>query len=161
MIPSLKVLATVLVVALVGTGAYYAYTAMSLPGPATGAVPTSFTVHGKAYWFNYTATNSTEWEKGLMNTRITPSTTMLFVFPYPAKLGFWMYDTNTSLDIIWINATGSLGKVVYLVTSAQPCYVEALCTTYTPSSPANFVIEAKAGFVEANDISIGTIVRFN
>lgn len=161
MSPSLKALATALIVVLVGAGAYYVYTAVSLPGPATGAEPTSFTVHGNTYRFNYTATNSTEWEKGLMNTRVTPSTTMLFAFPYPTKAGFWMYNTNTSLDIVWVNATGNSGQVVYVVTSAQPCYIRALCVTYTPSSPANFVIEAKAGFVEANGISIGTVISFN
>lgn len=161
MASSLKALVTVLVVALVVAGAYYTYTAVSFPGPATGVVPTSFAVNGKTFRFNYTATNSTEWAKGLMNARVTPSTTMLFMFPYSSEWGFWMYDTNTTLDMIWINATGSSGQVVYVVTSAQPCYVRTLCTTYTPTSPANFVVEAKAGFVQANNIKIGSSIRFD
>lgn len=161
MTPSPKALAAVLVVGLVAAGVYYTYTATSLPGPATGPVPTSFTVNGKTFQFNYTATNSTEWKEGLMNARVTPHTTMLFMFPHSARWSFWMYDTNSSLDMIWVNATGGSGDVVYLVTSAQPCYVMALCTTYTPSAPANFVIEAGAGFAQANGISIGSAVRFD
>lgn len=161
MAPGPKALAAVIVVAVVVGAAYYIYTASQAPGPVTRALPTSFTVNGRTYEFNYTATNSTEWEKGLMNTKVTDSTTMLFAFPYSAQWRFWMYDTNTSLDMIWINATGSSGRVVYLVTSAQPCYVSASCTVYTPTSAANYVIEARAGFVAKNGVSVGTTVAFH
>jgi uncharacterized membrane protein (UPF0127 family) len=70
-----------------------------------------------------------------------------------------MSNTNTSLDIIWINATGSTGRVVYVHADTRPC--ASSCPTYYPSSPANYVIEAKAGFAEANGIEVGTQIQFS
>lgn len=97
-----------------------------------------------------------------MGKDVTSTTTMLFAFPYPSTWGFWMYNTSTSLDMIWVNATGGRGQVVYVVTAAQPCFnLDGVgCTTYTPPEPANYVIEAKAGFAAANGIVVGTSVQF-
>lgn len=156
---SLKVMALAAVVAVVIVAGYEVYV-LSLPtGAVTAGVPTSFTVNGKTYTFNYTATTQPEREKGLMNTRVTSSTTMLFAFPSFGRWSFWMYDTNTSLDIIWLNATGSTARVVYLVTGAPSCYKSGSCPVYTPSSEANYVIEARAGFLSANGISVGSIIE--
>ncbi len=140
--------------------AYSLYLSTSAPGSVTSHVPSSFTVNGKNYVFTYTATNQADREAGLMNRRVTNTTTMLFSFPSFGLWQFWMYDTNTSLDMIWVNGTGNQGKVVYLVTSAQPCYNRGACTIYTPATPANYVIEAKAGFAAANGVGVGTSIRF-
>ena len=140
---------------------YEIYVLSSPPGPVTSQVPTMFTVNGKNYVFNFTATTQAERLAGLMNKTVTGSTTMLFAFPSFGKWSFWMYDTNTSLDMIWLNATGSSAKVVYLVTGAPPCYNTSACADYTPSSPANYVIEARAGFAAANGIAVGTYVTLS
>jgi uncharacterized membrane protein (UPF0127 family) len=157
--PSLKVIAVAVAAAVVIIAGYEVYTLSLQPGAVTTGVPTSFTVNGKTYSFNYTATTPAERAKGLMNTSVTPSTTMLFAFPSFARWSFWMYDTNTSLDMIWLNATGSAAKVVYLVTSAPPCYDSGACAVYTPSSAADYVIEARAGFAAANGISVGSVIE--
>ena len=136
------------------------YSLYSLPGTVTGPVPSSFTVNGKTFGFNFTATTQAERESGLMNRKVTGATTMLFAFPAYGKWAFWMYGTNTSLDIIWVNATGDLGQVVYLVASAPPCYNSGACTIYRPTSGANCVIEAKGGFAAANGITTGTTIQF-
>ena len=95
-----------------------------------------------------------------MNTKVTNTTFMLFVFPAPGYYKFWMYETNTSLDIIWVNADGNLGRVVYVVTSAEPCYKQESCPIYTPSAAANYVLEARSGFVQTNGIEVGTEIQF-
>jgi len=97
-----------------------------------------------------------------MNTKVTSNTTMLFAFPYSSNWAFWMYDTNTSLDMIWVNATGDSGLVVYVENGATPCFNSFGfgCATYTPSAPANYVIEAKAGFAAEYGITTGTTVEF-
>ena len=152
--------ATVLVVALGALLVGYTLYAMSaVPGPVTTGVPTSFTVNGKTYAFTYIATTQSERQEGLMNKEITNATTMLFAFPSFGQWPFWMLDTNTSLDMIWVNGTS--GRVAYVVTSAPPCFVSSSCATYTPTAPANYVIEAKAGFAAANGIAIGTTIRFH
>jgi uncharacterized membrane protein (UPF0127 family) len=145
-----------LVAALVG---YTLYSISTGPGTANSSVPASFTVNGKMYTFTYTATTEAEREAGLMNRKVTGATTMLFVFPRFGVWSFWMLDTNTSLDMVWVNGTS--GKVVYVVTAAQPCYNSSACTIYTPTAQADYVIEAKAGFAASNGIAVGTSIRFN
>lgn len=152
-------MAVALVLAAV-TGSYEIYAIGRGPGVYTNAVPSAFTIDGKNIPFTYTATTPAERMTGLMNRKITNATTMLFAFPAADKWQFWMYDTNTSLDMIWVNATGDSGVVVYLVTSAPPCYNSISCSVYTPTAAANYVIEAKSGFAAANGIAIGTAIQF-
>jgi uncharacterized membrane protein (UPF0127 family) len=140
--------------------AYQVYLSAVGPGNYTSAPPSSFTVNAKTYHFTYIAVTQSEREAGLMNTKITNATTMLFAFPSEGRWSFWMYDTNTSLDMIWINAMGGVGRVVYVVEGAPPCYDSQTCTSYAPASAANFVIEAKSGFAAENGVSIGTTIRF-
>jgi uncharacterized membrane protein (UPF0127 family) len=142
-----------------------AYAASGTAGSVTSPVPSTFTVNGKTYAFTYTATNNVQRRAGLMNKQVTNTTTMLFAFPAMGAYQFWMYDTNTSLDMIWINATGITGRVVYVYADAQPCHSLSLfCPNYPSSSStnymANYVIEAKAGFAEANGIEVGTQIQF-
>jgi uncharacterized membrane protein (UPF0127 family) len=157
---------TIAIAAIVVVGlilVYGIYQATNGPGTVTTRVPSGFTVNGRTYTFTYVATNQSERQTGLMNRKVTNTTTMLFAFPYPSTWTFWMYNTNTSLDMIWVNATVNPGRVVYVVASAQPCYnlFGLGCTKYTPTEPANYVIEAKAGFAAANDIANGTSITFN
>jgi uncharacterized membrane protein (UPF0127 family) len=141
------------------------YATLGMSGSVTSPVPSDFTVNGKTYVFTYIATDDAQRAAGLMNKQVTNTTTMLFAFPAMGAYQFWMYDTNTSLDVIWINATGNAGRVVYVYTDAQPCYsLPIFCPNYPTASSAdyeaNYVIEAKAGFAEANGIEVGTQIRF-
>jgi uncharacterized membrane protein (UPF0127 family) len=138
---------------------YEIYAASAGPGTVVTKTPAGFSVGGRTYLFNYTATTQSERAAGLMNTKVTNSTTMLFAFPSFGKWTFWMYDTNTSLDMIWLNATGTSATVVYVVAAAPPCYDPSACQYYTPTALANYVIEAKAGFSAANGIEVGTAVQ--
>lgn len=119
-----------------------------------------FVVHGKRFNITYKATNLAQWQIGLMNKTITNSTTMLFVFPSNSYYPFWMYDTYTNLDMMWLQANGSTGRVVYLVRNATPCFNKSQCTTYNPTATATYVIEAKAGFANLNNVTVGTTVSF-
>ena len=150
------ILATLLVALLV-LSASYVY---SRPGSVLGPLPTTFRVAGMTYHFTYTAADESQREAGLMNKKITDSTFMLFAWPAPGLYQFYMYNTNSSLDIIWIDATGGTGTVVYVYRGAQPCFEILTCPRFTPTSQANYVIEAKAGFAEANGITEGTQVQF-
>jgi uncharacterized membrane protein (UPF0127 family) len=151
-------IAAVAVVAVIAV--YTVYLVTGVPGAVTGRVPTSFTVNGRTYTFTYIATTEAERQQGLMNKQITNATTMLFAFPSSGQWSFWMYDTNTSLDMIWVSANGNAGSVVYLVTGAQPCYDSSKCAVYSPTASANYVIEARAGFASANGVQIGTTIQF-
>ncbi|HXW95460.1 MAG TPA: DUF192 domain-containing protein [Nitrososphaerales archaeon] len=151
------------VLAVVALLAFYTtYESSTVPASVTSKVPSSFSVNGKTFVFTYVATTQKQRQGGLMNTKVTSNTTMLFAFPYSSNWAFWMYDTNTSLDMIWVNATGDSGLVVYVENGATPCFNSFGfgCATYTPSAPANYVIEAKAGFAAEYGITTGTTVEF-
>jgi uncharacterized membrane protein (UPF0127 family) len=142
-----------------------AYAMLGTSGSVTSPVPSTFTVNGKTYAFTYVATDDAQRAAGLMNKQVTNTTTMLFAFPAMGTYQFWMYDTNTSLDIMWINATGNAGRVVYVYADAQPCHsLPIFCPNYPTSSSANYaanyVLEAKAGFAEANGVEVGTQIQF-
>jgi len=144
------------------------YDMSQVPGTVTSPVPTSFTVNGRTYTFNYTATTQAEREAGLMNKMVTNSTTMLFAFPSPIRQSFWMFDTNTSLDMIWVSVSGRVGSVVFVQSDAPPCLVPAdqsnSCPVYPLGEPppeASYVIEAKGGFAAANGIASGTTLEFS
>ena len=160
--PSRKVFALCVIAVVAGLLVYTVYESSNVPGSVTSEVPSRFTVNGRTFVFTYVATTQQEREAGLMNRRVTNATTMLFAFPYSSTWAFWMYDTNTSLDMIWVNATGDTGRVVYLEAGAPPCFNSFGygCATYTPTSPANYVIEAMAGFAAAYGITPGTAVTF-
>ncbi len=123
----------------------------------------SFTAGGKTFHLTYVATNDTTRAKGLMDTKVTDSTTELFVFPSSDYYSFWMYGVNSSLDIMWVDTptSGNSGSVVYLAPDSPPCHVTVVCTNYQPTAKANFVIEAKGGFAAANGIKLGTTVTIN
>lgn len=158
--PLLKAIAVAIAAVVIVFAGYGIYVMEMQQSSFTGPVPSTFTVNGKTYAFTYAATSRVQWEAGLMNKKITNTTTMLFAFPNFDTWTFWMYDTNSSLDILWLNSTGGTARVVYLVMSAPPCFNAGTCARYTPSSAANFAIEAEAGFAAANGISVGTPVKF-
>jgi uncharacterized membrane protein (UPF0127 family) len=137
------------------------YVLFASPGQVElASIPSHFTVGGRTFGITYVALNESEWKSGLMNRKITDATTMLFIFPKSDIYPFWMYDTNSSLDIIWLSVNGDVGKVVYMVANAPSCYLPVGCPTYTPSTAANYVIEAKAGFAADNGVAIGSVVEF-
>jgi uncharacterized protein len=157
MVSSAKVVAMLALGMIVVLVAYAVYLTAVIPGCAPSPVPSSFTVNGKHYVFTYVASCESQREAGLMNSKVTNSTTMLFAFPSNAAWTFWMKDTNTSLDIIWISATGTRGMVVYIAAGTVPESTRLL----TPTAAADFAIEAKAGFAAENGIVNGTAIQFD
>ncbi len=118
----------------------------------------SFTFNNMTYAFTYVASTPAEWESGLMNKTVTNSTFELFIFPKPAVYPFWMKNTYYPLDMIWIN-----GSSVVYVAHAVPCISyspgQSNCTVYNTGYPADYVIEAHAGFANRTGIVVGSPVR--
>lgn len=77
---------------------------------------------------------------------------MLFIFDKPDRYSFWMYGMMFSLDIIWLDKEG---KVVHIVTDAQPCPQQGPCQSYTPGSEALYVLEVSSGFASQQNITVG------
>ncbi len=131
-------------------------------GPST--LPNSFTVHNTTFNVSSYALTQQQREQGLMNATITNQTFMLFVFYNSSIYPFWMKNTYSPLDIIWIEAENGTGRIVYAV-NATPCVSydpnQTSCLVYYPKSDANYVIETKSGFMQRNNISIGDPIVLN
>ncbi|PIN93127.1 hypothetical protein COU61_01000 [Candidatus Pacearchaeota archaeon CG10_big_fil_rev_8_21_14_0_10_35_13] len=81
---------------------------------------------------------------------------MIFIFPERSNWGFWMKNTQISLDILWL---GNRGEVLFLKEGAEPCPAdEDSCTTTTPpiEVKAKYVLELNSGEIEKNNIKLGS-----
>ncbi len=78
---------------------------------------------------------------------------MLFVFPAPENLRFWMHNTYLPLDMVFIRADR---RVLGVVRNATPM------TDDTRGVPGDsqYVLEVRAGFAERHQITDGTPVEF-
>jgi uncharacterized membrane protein (UPF0127 family) len=74
---------------------------------------------------------------------------MLFVFPQDGYYAFWMKDMEFSIDMVWLSAQG---KVVFIEQNVAP---STYPNAFQPTSPARYVIELPAGFVQQYNIKIG------
>ncbi len=82
---------------------------------------------------------------------------MLFVFPKASIYRFWMPDMNFPIDIFWINN----GMVVGVEENMSHNFDPVNPRYYSPSVPAQFVIEVNAGFARRHNIRVGDRVTFN
>lgn len=89
--------------------------------------------------------------QGLMFRESVPEGTgMLFVFSEEVQSPFWMKDTPTSLDMLFIRE----GQIVSIIENAVP-YSEDLLT---PGSTYTMVLEVPAGYAANHDIQAGNAV---
>jgi uncharacterized membrane protein (UPF0127 family) len=103
------------------------------------------------------ADSPSEWEQGLMfREKLNDDSGMLFVGDKETTLVFWMKNMKFALDLIFISTNK---KVVDIKQNFQPCMVEN-CPDYSSKTPARYVLEVRAGFIEKNKISIGDSVAF-
>ncbi|MFA7309979.1 MAG: DUF192 domain-containing protein [Candidatus Paceibacterota bacterium] len=74
---------------------------------------------------------------------------MLFVFPEDGEYGFWMKDMLFPIDIVWLDADGT---VVYIAPEVSP---DSYPTSYRPATSSRYVVELPAGWVKVYNLSIG------
>jgi uncharacterized membrane protein (UPF0127 family) len=93
-------------------------------------------------------------QRGLMFRRtLAADAGMLFLFPRPQQLSFWMRNTYLPLDMIFIEPDLTvLGVVENTVPlTDDSCRVPGL---------SQYVLEVNAGFARTHAINTGTPVRF-
>ncbi len=104
------------------------------------------------------AATQEERARGLMfRKHLSPARGMLFIFSKDDFWPFWMKNTLIPLDIIWLDKDK---KIVDMVVNAQPALGDDPYS-FKPVARARYVLEANAGFVEKNKISIGDEARFD
>lgn len=88
--------------------------------------------------------------KGLSDTPFIPDNVVkLFVFRSPGEHSIWMKDMNYSIDIIWLEENGT---IVHIEEEISP---DTFPQSFASPTPAWFVLEASAGFVERYQLKLG------
>jgi uncharacterized membrane protein (UPF0127 family) len=102
-----------------------------------------------------------EQQKGLSGMESLPEDQgMLFVYKDLAIPTFWMRGMRFPIDIIWIVG----GKVIDFekrLPNPLPGTSDDELGRYSPTQPISAVLEVNAGFVEKNNIKIGSKVEFS
>ncbi len=92
--------------------------------------------------------------RGLMDRQSIPSDRgMLFIFPFQDMQGFWMANTQSSLDLMFVGADSVINDIAKYAKPMSP-------ETVAGSEPAQFVVEIAAGFSDNNGIVIGDRVTW-
>jgi uncharacterized protein len=94
-----------------------------------------------------------ERESGLsMVPSLPQDEALLFDFGELGFWGIWMKDMKFAIDIIWLD---DAFRVVYVEQAVAP---ETFPNSYTPRTPAAYVLEANAGFADKYSIKQGTVL---
>jgi uncharacterized membrane protein (UPF0127 family) len=116
-----------------------------------GASPTSLPSL-KPMKFEVVTTEAAQ-ERGLGGRSDIPENYgMLFLFPSDTRIGFWMKDMLTSIDIIWLSDKGT---IIGIEDSLSPATYP---TSYYPPKPVKYVLETRAGETRRRGWTIGTTI---
>lgn len=103
------------------------------------------------------AVSPEERQRGLMfREGLAEDEGMLFIFEEDGIYSFWMKNMKFSIDIIWLDRNK---RIVHIEEKVPPCLREP-CPSYTPSLPARFVLELKAGSVQNYSLKIFDQLEF-
>lgn len=88
--------------------------------------------------------------QGLSDTPFLPDHVVkLFVFGAEGSHSIWMKDMNYAIDILWLDEDG---LVVHVEENISP---DTYPESFASPTPAWYVVEANAGFVEKNGVKLG------
>ena len=88
---------------------------------------------------------------GLMNRmKLDPDKGMLFVFPEPAMLLFWMKNTKIPLEVIYFDPAGAFVSASQMT----PCTADP-CDKYKAQGMSQYALEVNSDFRKAHGIGVG------
>ena len=103
------------------------------------------------------AVTDEERQQGLMHReKVDSDQGMLFVFEEEDKYSFWMKNMKFSIDILWLDRDK---RIVHIERKLPPCK-SIPCPSYSPSIPAMYVLELKAGSADENHLKLYDKLEF-
>ena len=114
-------------------------------------LPTSALTIGEHRLVAEVASTAEDRAKGLMHRfSLRPDHGMLFVFPKPEPLGFWMKNTYVPLSIAFIDSQGRILNIEDMAPQTE--------TTHWSRGPAQFALEMRKGWFRERGIGPGNSV---
>ena len=155
--PSLKKITIVLAVVVAAGAAAWAYTSIPVSAPTTIMETNYKTITlriGSASVVAEVADTDALRSRGLSGRAHLPEGQgMWFIFDTDGLWSFWMKDTLIPLDMLWVDAQGS---VVYIAHNVRP---ESYPQSYQSSVPARYVLEVPGGWAQARGVVEGDRVE--
>ncbi|WP_134671861.1 DUF192 domain-containing protein [Halorussus marinus] len=137
--------------------------AAAQPQTITETVDATFLVDGEAV-ANVTlevADSPDERATGLMHRESLPEDRgMVFVYGEADERSFWMKNTLIPLDMVFVDANGTVRNVEHADPPAPEASDDELAT-YASDGPAKYVIEMEQGFANETGIGPGAQVEFD
>jgi uncharacterized membrane protein (UPF0127 family) len=101
----------------------------------------------------YLADTNEKRTNGLSNKTISSSEGMIFIYKQPGYRRFWMKEMSYSLDLLYLNNNRVIDYHENIAPDTYP-------KTFTSSTPANKIIELKAGEIKNASIKKGDVLNF-
>lgn len=85
---------------------------------------------------------------------------MLFIFPYKQNVRLWMYNVHFDLDAAFLDEQLNILQISHLQAFPDEKDPSFFFDKMAPSPiPVKYVLEAKHGFFELNNLKVGDTVR--
>ncbi|WP_210424117.1 DUF192 domain-containing protein [Halorussus ruber] len=106
------------------------------------------------------ADEPSERQSGLMHREsLANDTGMVFVYPNPQQVSFWMKNTLIPLDMIFVSESGTVLNVQHA--EPQPNASTSELDTYPSDGKAKYVVELPRGFANRTGVEPGSKLVFN
>ena len=144
------------------TAATASPTPTELPSPAAAPDPElPLVTIGAAIWQVELAITGEQLARGLSGREILPAGTgMLFIYEQEGNRTFWMPDLRFPLDMVWIGGNCEVADVTLNAPIPLPGQSRNDLPRFSPSAPAQYVLEINPGEFESLGINVGDSVRF-
>ena len=98
-----------------------------------------------------------ERQRGLMyREKMNPDQGMLFIFEEEGYYSFWMANMKLPLDILWLDKER---RIVHIEKRVPPCR-QFPCPSYSPKSPARYVLELVEGTADEHKLRLYDRLEF-
>ena len=125
--------------------------------PTIPAIPQVAVIQGHTFRLEV-ADASEKRTRGLAGRAFLPQdTAMLFIYDQESPLTFWMKDTLSPLDILFLDSQGYIVDIQTM--EPQPGDADSELRLYTSREPARYAIEMNAGLSERYGFTVGMLVE--